>query len=318
MKKAVMLFIILLLSVEFIYSKNILIVQDGSSQDVCSYYKERIRNMEIVTLNTQKDNIDFATIRDYDAILWICGDSHSTLSNNEKILLDKYLKIGNKGLYLEGENIINDSAFIDNGFFYKRNFNIKYLNYDNGKVEVATHWSNPITWGMKEKFFINTISKIDVMGFEGFNERDIIMKIEEKNNHNKEVKCLGVGIDRYNYRAALLSFSPALRNVREIDTSSMINNLADWLTLSGRDIIEKIISRNDVKDSYSELLMRRIINAFDLGIYTEFDFMQQKYKEGVFPEFLYKYIFENLKGKYQEQSDWQNNDEIKLRVGVVN
>jgi hypothetical protein len=306
----------LLLTHLFIFSENILFVKDGCSFDVYSYYIERIRHIDSTTLDTQKDNITFEVLREYDAVFWLCGDSQLTLSDDEKQMLDKYIKTGDKGLFIEGEFLLYDSAFIDNGFFFRKNFNIKYLSNNYGSIEVSTDWANPITWGMNERFTINSLSRIDVMSFDGWDERSVILKVNEEYNRDKETKCVGVGVDHYNYRVALLSFSPALRNVWEIDTSTMINNLADWLTLSGREIIERIVSRQDFRESYSELLLRRIITAFEIEIYTEFDFMQENYREGVFPEYIYKYIFENLKGKFIEDEDWQKNIEISQRLGI--
>lgn len=207
-----------------------------------------------------------------------------------------------------------DSAFIDNGFFFRKNFNIKYLSNNYGSIDVSTDWSNPITWGMNERFTINSLSRIDVMNFEGWDDRSVILKLEEEIERGKEIKCVGVGVDHYNYRVALLSFSPALRHVWEIDTSSMINNLADWLTLSGRELIERIVSRTDFRDSYSELLFRRIITAFEMGIFDEFDEMENHYKEGNFPEYIREYIIQNLKQKYNENADWQKNLLISERL----
>ena len=314
MKKPIILFLILLLTLQFIYSENILFVKDGCSFETYSYYIERIRHIDSKTLDTQKDNITFEVLREYDAIFWLCGDSHLTLSKNEKEMLDKYLKSGDKGLFIEGEFLLYDSAFIDTGFFFRKNFNIKYLSNNYGSIEVSTDWANPITWGMNERFTINSLSRIDIMSFDGWDERSVILKVNEDINRDKETKCVGVGVDHYNYRVALFSFSPPLRNVWEIDTSTMINNLADWLTLSGREIIDKIVSRQDFRESYSELLLRRIITAFEIEVYTEFDIMQKKYKEGLFPEYIYKYIVENLRGKFMEDKEWQKNKQLSQRL----
>lgn len=101
MRKPILLFLIFLCSFELIFAEKILFVRDGCSFDVYSYYIERIRHLDSDVIDTEKDDITFETLRDYDAVFWLCGNATLTLSKNEKEVLDKYLKVEIKDFILK-------------------------------------------------------------------------------------------------------------------------------------------------------------------------------------------------------------------------
>ena len=63
-----------------------------------------------------------------DVVFWICGDSFRTINNDEKKLLDAFINADSKkSLYIEGDNVLYDAAFVDSGFFFKRNFDVEFV-----------------------------------------------------------------------------------------------------------------------------------------------------------------------------------------------
>lgn len=289
-------------SISLFVSANTLFVKDGCSDHVFSYYIERINELNYEVVNTEFLKVDYELLSKYKNVFWLCGESQQTIDQTEKEVIKKFLKKGNTSIFIEGENIMYDSAFIDYKFFYKDIFNIKYSKNHKGKISLSTQWSNPVTWGVQKTLILDNNKGMDIMEYTGSTINSVIIQVTKPINR-KKLECTAIGVDNYKNRAVLFSFSPALRNVWELDTSNLVNNIYDWMKLDSKKLIELISENNRkyLKESYYELLLNRISSAIMYGSFDELKKIEELYQENKFQESYYQYLKPALKERFSQK-----------------
>lgn len=328
--KKLFLIILIITFFKLCIAQKVLIVNDNASNDCIEYYTQELNNMGITyeILDT-KNNPNLSEILNNNIILWICGDSFYALNQEEKDILDKFLQKNDKiALYLEGDNLLYDSAFIDSGFFFYRNFGIEFLKRTQlSQYEISTDWNNPLTWGMPEKFILYDIQAYDIMKCNNNFENNIIFKVTNNNNPNKwqdSSECIGIIREFYNKKIVLLSFSPATRNIWELETSQFKTNLLEWLTDDYKSIAKRLISQNTKKRTkgYStniESDIKSLIRLIKLGIennsLSELDYIIKMKKS--FPPAIWLEIKNSIKGIYKTNPEFQKNIAIKTRITLL-
>jgi len=340
MKKLFSFLFIALLAVN-VFAVQVLVVKDGADQQVMNYYMDGLKKAKIesVVFDTQVDkNLPkFETLNKYDVVMWICGDSFKTLSTKEKDELDRFLNDKsndkkNKSLFIEGERVLYDSAFIDYKSFFRQNFDVEFVrSMSIDKMNIKTNWSNPITWGMRENFTVNSFRDFDVMKLDSFNDEDALFRLEtidhngQDNNgydshNNGEILTIGVAKDEYKRRLALLSFSPEARDIWEIRTSNFKDNLIKWLTDVYNKVLNRLIAsvptkataKNGSFESDVMSAVNYIKNAIDHQSYDEFD-MLVNMKSKMSPA-VYQNIMSELHQIYKNNVDWQRDPMLINRL----
>jgi hypothetical protein len=320
-KKFIFIFSLFLLL--FTVYAEILIVNDDAEKSVIDYYTKRLNGFEFQVINKKEKNPDVDFLNQFKGVFWITGNSSKTLTNDDKELIKTYIsKNSKKGLFIEGEKVMYDSAFIDYGFFYRNIFNSEYGGEKRTPVNFSVYWANPITWGMRDNFVVNTIKNIDIINYRGFREDEVLFKIDDNNYPRNSIKSAGIGLNYYRNNVVLLSFSPAVRKIWEIDTSNFVNNLAEWLTYGARDIVVKLNDRavaenQNQLEKYYEMLAQMIINSFNNDIYEEFDYIKKCYDEQKIKEEIFKTVCDKLLEKYYSTESWQNTLSIKTRMELL-
>lgn len=324
-----------------VFAVQVLIVKDGADQKIMNYYMDGLKKAKInpVVFDTQVDkNLPkFEILNKYDVVMWICGDSFKTISAKEKEELDKFLNDKsndkkNKSLFIEGERVLYDSAFIDYKSFFRQNFDVEFVRTMSiDKMNVKTNWSNPITWGMRENFTINSIRDFDVMKLDSFNDEDALFRLEavdinhqnnnDYNSHNNDdILTIGVAKDEYKRRLALLSFSPEERDIWEIRTSNFKENLIKWLTDDYNKVLNRLVAsaptrataKNGSFESDAMSAVNFIKNAINNGSYDEFDmFVNMKTKMS---PAIYQSIMSELHQIYRNNVKWQRDPMLINRL----
>jgi|GEM_PF-5310828 len=319
------LMVALIITFSFIAGHAILmgVVNDGASKSQIRYYTDILERegfiYEVISPDKLKDEGEFTQ---YDAFMWICGDAIETLSESDKKIIEEYLKLPDKGVYIEGERVIYDSAFIDTGFFYRRLFDVSYDNSELKDFVIHTRWDNPITWGMKEKFFISTDEDTDVMLYTGHDDRELLFRVDTTaghHNRNIGVKTIGVMNDNYESRVLLLSFSPAVRRISEIDHSDFVRNLAQWLVFDVRRLIDHF-AENKVRvldKRIAELLLYKLIYSVNAGSKKELDMFMQCRDDEELPSSVYDYVADGLREYYKSSEEWQKDFGVSTRIRLL-
>lgn len=324
-----------------VFAINVLIVKDGASDNIMNYYMDGLKKAKLTAtvFDTQIDKKvpKFDYLKDFDVVMWICGDSFKTMSTEEKDELDLFLndKSTNnkrKSLFIEGERVLSDSAFIDYKFFFKNNFDIEfYKSMSIDKMDIQTIWSNPITWGMREHFSISSFRNFDVMKLDSFDDQDALFKLVAPNtnnpnnsngydNNNDQILTIGIAKDMYKKRLALLSFSPEERDIWEINTSGFKENLIKWLTDDYKKVLNRLVSstpsratsKNGEFESDAISAVNFIKNAIDHHSYDEFDmFINMKDKMDMA---VYQSIMSELLQIYKNNKAWQKDPMLINRL----
>ncbi len=318
------LIVALIITISLISGHAILIgvVNDGASKSQIRYYTDVLDREGFINKVISPDRLkDKREYPQYDALMWICGDSTETLSKTDKKIIEEYLKLSDKGVYVEGERVMYDSAFVDSGFFYKRLFDVSYDNSELKDFVIKTRWDNPITWGMKENLFISTNEDTDIMLYTGHDDREILFRVDMDPAYyrNIGVKTIGVMNDNYKSRVLLLSFSPPVRRIPEIDYSNFVRNLAQWLVFDIRRLIDHFaVHKVRVLDKrLAELLLYKLIYAVNAGSKKELDMFMQYRSDGQFPGSVYDYVADGLREYYKSSTKWQEDFGISTRIRLL-
>ncbi|MFW5782566.1 MAG: hypothetical protein ACOCWO_04675 [Candidatus Muiribacteriaceae bacterium] len=245
---------------------NVLIVKDGCSDSVYSYYVERMNSFAYHKINTDTQKPDLALLSQYSTVMWLCGESRDTLDLDEKDLLKDYMSSEGHSLFIEGDHVIYDAAFIDQGFFFRNIFDISYSDKYDTPFDVITTWSHPITWGLPDRVRIS--SSMDTMDYAGIFAEDAFLRMDDTIEDNRNsIPCIGVASERYRNRAVLLSFSPATRDIWDLDVSDFVINLVEWLDIDNKRLIEclKTENRYNQSEKYSEIAASRIVIGLRAG-----------------------------------------------------
>ncbi|MGM0606778.1 MAG: hypothetical protein ACQESP_00035 [Candidatus Muiribacteriota bacterium] len=317
------IFLILLFCI-FSPMGNILVVADGAYPNDVKYYTDRLSQFEYEVMDSE--NVDIDLLNNYKAVFWICGDAFTTLKNEQKDMLKQYITTDNQtGLFIEGERLMYDAAWIDYKFFFRNFFKSDFGGHKTGNVNFSTHWSNVITWGIRDDFYVNLAGRdLDFIDYRGMSDNEVLFEIKEPNQRgsSSKVEAAGVAIDNYKNRVALLSFSPASRSFWEIDSSDFVRNLAEWLVYDIRNVMSeynKIASRRTEEDydeaqRYTEMAFQRIVAGFENNNYQEFDYLKKAVENHQVSKELSEKIFMRLKEKYTSLEEWQQNFSIKTRI----
>ena len=314
----------LLITFSFMVAHSLLIgvVKDGASKSQIRYYTDVLEREgfihKVIPPSRLKDERERPQ---YDALMWICGSSQETLSASDKDIIESFLELPNRGVYIEGERVLFDSAQVDDGLFYKRLFNVRY---DNSKLKdfmVHTRWDNPITWGMKKNIFISTKEDTDIMLYTGNDDREVLFRVDMDPIYYKHigVKTLGVMNDNYNNRVLLLSFSPPARRFKEVDYSDFVRNLAQWLVFDIRRLIDHFANHKEriLDKRLAELLIYKLIYAVNAGSKKELDKFMQYRTDGEFPGDVYNYVADGLRSYYKSSEKWQKDFGISTRIRLL-
>ncbi|MDD2715584.1 MAG: hypothetical protein PHW04_06785 [Candidatus Wallbacteria bacterium] len=326
------LIFILLILVAFspVAAAKLLIVKDGSSQMYVDYYKGGLAAAAIScevfdTVNGRKLP-DLGYLKTFDGIMWICADSFRTLDANEKNLLDKFLSEDpqkQRSLFLEGDNLMRDSGFIDQGFFFRRHFDVEYMSNNLLRLAVTVPWGHPLTWGMRENFTIDTFRNLDTMKYSGFNSEEPIFKVQSTQQANNpgegNLLTIGVARDQYRRRMLLLSFSPPVRNFWEISSTGFLRNLACWLSEDFRSLMKRLAAARKNTGRSIGTSIKEAVTMISLGIdnnsFQELDQFRSM-KNELSPD-VYSRICKKLMEIYYSNPDWQNMMALKARFALL-
>ncbi|MDD5091927.1 MAG: hypothetical protein PHQ23_13555, partial [Candidatus Wallbacteria bacterium] len=306
----------------------VLLVSDGAERRQIEYYAQGLQRAEVAfeTFDTlgNKRLPSLELLAEKRIVFWICGDSFHTLSDAEKRLLDDFLALPDnvpKALFLEGERLMSDAAFIDHGYFFRGNFGVDYNQADQARTfMVETSWLHPVSWGVPERFRVEAVNAFDIMRAEEKGGHEILFRVTGTDQEIKgAAQAIGVSVDSYHKRLILLSFSPPVRQLWELETSQFLSNLIRWLHEDFSGVLSRVTSVDkadaEIDGSSAENMLRFLVRSIDAGSCAELDELIGRKLQ--LPDETFRWLSGKIMETYRNSPEWHKNLSLRARLELL-